>query len=118
MPKRSSHSVVRTWPRPEEVISALRRWARRAAAADPQIVRVVLFGSYARGDWGVGSDADVLIELARCDRPPIARLGLVPDPPGVVPVDLMIRTTGELELMRREGYRFTRVLEAEGIDLL
>jgi predicted nucleotidyltransferase len=35
----------------------------------PEVVRVGYFGSYARGDWGVGSDLDLIIIVDRSDEP-------------------------------------------------
>jgi hypothetical protein len=40
---------------------AVRRWALRVAERHPEILRIGYFGSYARGDWGVGSDVDLLL---------------------------------------------------------
>ena len=45
----------------EELIEALRRYARGLVAGKPDIKLVVLYGSFSRGDWREGSDADLLI---------------------------------------------------------
>lgn len=112
----SSGSRVRTWPRPDEVVPALATWAEALLAADPRVVGVRLFGSYALGNWGVGSDADVLVELSECADGVLDRI-VRPDPPALVPVDVVIRTTAELDEMRRQGYRFARMLDDEGVWL-
>lgn len=58
------------WPRPEEVLPAAGEWAARLVAAErDNIVAVGVFGSYARGDWGVGSDIDLVVI---CREPPVS----------------------------------------------
>lgn len=63
MPVRSFHSPVLKWPSREEVLAAARGWANELRARDPLILRVGVFGSYARGDCGVGSDLDLVVIL-------------------------------------------------------
>ena len=65
MPVRSLSSPVLRWPDKREVDQAVRRWSERAVASRPDILRVGYFGSYARGDWGVGSDLDLVIIVER-----------------------------------------------------
>ncbi len=72
MPVRSWSSPVLTWPGPEAVRAALRAWSDELTRSRPQVVRVGYFGSYARGDWGVGSDLDVVLLLSRLQRPAAA----------------------------------------------
>jgi hypothetical protein len=43
------------------VLAAAKEWARSLRAADPLVARVGYFGSYARGDAGVGSDLDLVV---------------------------------------------------------
>ncbi len=69
MPVRSLSSSVVVWPDRLTVESALRRWAEGAARPRPELLRVGYFGSYARGDWGVGSDLDVVLVVAGADLP-------------------------------------------------
>ena len=101
------------WPDRDAVVQAVTRWACRTARAHPEVVRVGIVGSYARGNWGVGSDVDILVELCACDSPfeqralglPVARLP--------VPPELLVYTTDELQHMRDDGNRF--VLDADEI---
>ena len=60
MPVRSLTSSVIRWPDAETVTDAVRRWAREAAEEQKGVVRIGYFGSYATGDWGVGSDVDFI----------------------------------------------------------
>lgn len=48
----------------EAVIRSLRSWAQQVGK-DPNVVKIVLFGSLARGDHTGSSDADLLIIVAR-----------------------------------------------------
>ena len=67
MPVRSLTQSLLRWPEPEQVLSQVRFWAAQVAAEHPGLERVGLFGSYGRGDAGVGSDLDLLlIDAASC----------------------------------------------------
>ena len=48
---------------------AVRRWAREEAKRRPGVLRIGYMGSYARSDWGVGSDLDLVIVVERCEQP-------------------------------------------------
>jgi UTP:GlnB (protein PII) uridylyltransferase len=61
MPVRSLTQSLLRWPEPELVLQQVRDWAERVAADHPGLVRVGVFGSYGRGDAGVGSDLDLLL---------------------------------------------------------
>jgi uncharacterized protein len=75
MPVRSSTSHVLRWPAREEVDRALAAWVPAMLRRHPECERLGIFGSYVRGDWGVGSDLDlvaVVVETeARFERRPV-----------------------------------------------
>lgn len=75
MPVRSSTSSVLVWPDPEKVDRAAREWAQGEAPRHPELVRLGYFGSYATGDWGVGSDLD-LVAVVRTSPQPFERRAL------------------------------------------
>src|SRR5438093_13247861 len=56
MPVRSLNSSVLVWPNRAQVDRAVRDWANRIVAEHRDVRRLGYFGSYARGDRGVGSD--------------------------------------------------------------
>ena len=57
MPVRSSTSSVLVWPDRDSVESAqLRTWVATELPRHPEVLRLGCFGSFARGDWGTGSD--------------------------------------------------------------
>ena len=76
MPVKLSNSSVIKWPDKQTVDRAVRAWAEQIAGRHADVVRVGYFGSYARGDWGVGSDVDVLV-LVRVCQTPFERRGIL-----------------------------------------
>jgi hypothetical protein len=74
MPVRSLTQSLLRWPEPELVLHQVQEWAERVAADHPGLVRVGVFGSYGRGDAGVGSDLDLLLIDTRASGPQHQRL--------------------------------------------
>lgn len=117
MPVRSLNSRVLKWPGRAQVDAAVRALAARLAASHPQLVRFGYFGSYARGDWGPGSDVDLVAVVRRARRPFEERpldfdLGKLP-----VPAELLVYTVDEWEAAAAAG-RFRRGLEKETVWVL
>lgn len=106
MPVRLLTSFVLKWPDAREVDLAVRGWVKRTVVPDPNVVRVGYFGSYARGDWGPGSDLDIIMIVRRSEEPferRPARWDLTELP---VPADLLVYTADEWEaLSQRRVYR-------------
>ncbi|MFH1114297.1 MAG: nucleotidyltransferase domain-containing protein [Pseudomonadota bacterium] len=115
MPVRSLSSSVFKWPNRKEVDDAVRTWAPKAAELHPGVLRIGYFGSYARGDWGVGSDLDVIAIVEHAEESFERRsLGWdVDDLP--VPVQLIVYALKEWALLTQEGGRFARTLESETV---
>ncbi len=61
MPVRSLNQSVLRWPKPELILAAVQRWAEAQQALRPALTRVGVFGSYGRGDAGLGSELDLLL---------------------------------------------------------
>ena len=112
MPVRSLRSSVMRWPDAAEVDAAMRAWARALAAAHPEVHRVGYFGSYARGDWGVGSDVDIVVIVEHSDEPPTHRAARWPVEDLPVPADVLVYTQEEWARIDPES-RFGRVLREE-----
>jgi predicted nucleotidyltransferase len=88
---------------------------RRLVASGAE--RVVLFGSYARGEADEDSDVDLVV-IKPTDAPFFERLReaatcLEPE----WPVDLLVYTPAEFERMRREGNAFAELIVEEGVVL-
>lgn len=103
------------WPGLEEVDSAVRAWAAEKAARRAEVVRIGYIGSYARGDWGVGSDVDLLVLVSHSERPFSERASEWDTADLPVPADVWVYTVGEWRSMATEGCRFRRDAEAVAV---
>lgn len=115
MPVRSLSSSVHIWPDAAEVDAAVRSWAHSAAAAHPELVRLGVYGSYARGDSGVGSDLDLVAvvresALAFERRTVEWELNTLP-----VPAELSVYTEAEWQRLVAAGGRFAATVEREAV---
>ena len=95
MPTRSLNSPVLKWPTPTAVREAFETWASDLLARRKHVRRVGYFGSLARGDWGVGSDLDVLVCVSEANQPFFERPSRFDTSPFPVPVDLVVYTEAE-----------------------
>jgi predicted nucleotidyltransferase len=78
------------------------------------LLRIGYLGSYARGDWGVGSDLDLVIVVESSEQPVERRsvewdATLLP-----VPVDILVYTKDEWQKLPRQG-RFYQTMEREAV---
>jgi hypothetical protein len=99
MPVRSLASSVLRWPDAAAIDAALRRWAAKTATPGRDVERIGYFGSYARGNWGVGSDLDVVLIVAKTDTPFERRAAGWPTDEIPVPVDILVYTVDEWQRM-------------------
>lgn len=113
MPVRSLSSSVFKWPEARSVDQAIRQWAAGVTANRPGICRIGYFGSYARGDWGVGSDLDILIVVEHCEQPFEKRAAQWPTSDLPVPADVWVYT--EQEWRSFAGERFHRTVQQEAV---
>jgi len=112
MPVRSLHSSVVKWPSKEEVLKALTAWAEEEMKRHPEIIKIGLFGSYARGDYGVGSDLDLLI-VVREEKEPILRRALKYDTARLpLSAEVWVYLEEELETLKETRF-YREVLEKE-----
>lgn len=117
MPVRSSGSSILRWPDRDRVLAAAREWARAELAKRPSARAIGCFGSYARGDWGVGSDLDHVALVESSDEPFERRarawdVTLLP-----VPSEIVVYTLVEWQRKLADGGRFARTLRSETIWL-
>ncbi len=113
MPVRSLSSSVLKWPDARTVDRAVHRWAEQVVRGREDVLRIGYFGSYARGDWGVGSDLDLVIVVRHSDRPRERRAvewdtGALP-----VPADVLVYTAEEWAALKES--RFSRMLREETV---
>ena len=115
MPVKSLGSSVLRWPTREDVVVALNAWVAEEGVRHPELLRLGYFGSYARDDWGVGSDLD-LVAVVSATVLPFERRGLTwatEDLP--VSTDLLVYTEVEWNEMGRDRSRFAATLERETV---
>jgi uncharacterized protein len=115
MPVRSLSSSVIKWPDLATVREAVDLWAREEVPKHPELLRLGYFGSCARGEWGVGSDLD-LVAVVNESSEDFERRSLswsVNSLP--VPSDLLIYTQAEWESLQQRGGRFAHTLSRETI---
>ncbi len=113
MPVRSLRSSVMRWPGPADVIPAFETWAASLVSSDENVVAVGYFGSYARGNWGVGSDLDIVILLSESERPFASRVAPGDTTTLPVPVDVLTYTFDEWTALLSRADRFAKMLETE-----
>lgn len=113
MPVRSLTSSVLTWPDRAAVDRDARAWAAGVAHGRPEVRRIGYFGSYARDDWGVGSDLDLIAIVSACDKPFEERAIDWPLETLPVPADILIYTEGEWLVLLARGGRFADVMGRE-----
>lgn len=118
MPVRSLSSSVVRWPDRATVEAAARAFAGVEAERRPGLLRLGYFGSYARGDAGVGSDLD-LVAVLESSHLPFERRAADWDLTRLpVPAEILVYTAGEWAAMKARGDRFARVLRTESVWVL
>ena len=77
--------------------------------------RILLFGSYARGDAGPDSDVDLFVEMETDRRPP-ERIVDISSLFGLRTwgLDLLVYTPAEVARLRSRRGSFLNIIEAEG----
>lgn len=114
MPVRSLNSSVLKWPDAKAVTSAVRRWVEEILQKRTDVLRIGYFGSYARGDWGVGSDLDLVVVVESSSQPADRRSVEWDTTRLPVPSDVLVYTREEWESLSRQG-RFHETLMREAV---
>jgi predicted nucleotidyltransferase len=114
MPVRLLNSSVLKWPDAQSVGRAVRDWAEHITHDRDDVRQIGYFGSYARGDWGVGSDIDLVIVVDDSNQSFERRgsnwnLAELP-----VPADVLVYTMKEWEMLSQQS-RFHKALIDEAI---
>lgn len=110
MPVRSLHSPLLRWPDRGTVAAALHAWVDEAVGRHPGVVRIGVFGSFARGEWAFGSDLDLIVVVGDTEMPGDERargwdVSRLP-----VPADLLIYTAAEWRRLHDTPSRFRETL--------
>jgi hypothetical protein len=91
--------------------------AARIAAEHPDVRRVLLFGSHARGDYGTRSDIDLLVVLGSSALPVAERIAALLPFCSEYPTDVFPLTEAELAERLRTGDPFWTAAMADAVDL-
>jgi uncharacterized protein len=118
MPVRLLNSSIMRWPSHAEVHSAIDQWVKDGSGANPpNWLAVGYFGSYARGEAGVGSDLDLVMVVLESDLP-FERRATVWDFHAIpVPVEVSVYTLTEWQRLSVNQPRFYQTLVAETVWL-
>lgn len=111
MPVKSLNSAVLRWPSREEVEGALQAWMLRHPI--PGLLALGYFGSYARGDYGVGSDLDLLLVVESSSLPSWQRALSLPLEELPVPAEALVYTLAEWQALPERSPRFAETLRRE-----
>lgn len=117
MPVRSLTSSVLKWPDLEQIHQVLDRWVKYQVVQRPDIQRIGYFGSYARGDWGVGSDLDLIIIVDEDERPFSERSLAFDTSRFPLPVELIVYTLDEWRSLSERSKEFCEAIEKEAVWL-
>ena len=115
MPVRLSNSSVIEWPDLQTVDQAVRNWVEEQAQKRGELLRAGYFGSYARGNWGVGSDLDLILIVKNSSQPFLRRAQQWDVLSLPVPVDLLVYTEKEWQNLLEQGGRFPHTVEKEAV---
>ena len=90
-------------------------WVRSEAPRHPELVKLGYFGSYARGDPGVGSDLD-LVAVVRKSNQSFERRAVSWDLNALpVPAEILVYTEAEWQALMERGGRFALTLSQEAV---
>jgi predicted nucleotidyltransferase len=97
----------------EPILARLTQRAQQLLATHPQVREVGLFGSLVRGDYGPGSDADLLVILESDPRRFVDRIPEFLEAFGGlgIPVDVLPYTVAEIASMQDSGLVQTALAE-------
>ena len=90
--------------------------AAQIAARHPDVTRVLLFGSCARGDFSARSDLDLLILLKSSSLPVRDRIDEFLNDCTAYPTDVFPLTEDELQEQLRDGDPFWTQAVKEAVD--
>jgi len=101
------------WPDAEAVHLAALAWASALAQREPGVRAAGYFGSYARGDAGVGSDLDLVVIVQGSALSFERRAAAWPLEHLPVPAEVLVFTVSEWEGLPVRRPRFAQVLRDE-----
>ena len=113
MPVRSLNQSMLRWPKPELILAAVQQWAEAQQALRTALAKVGVFGSYGRGDAGVGSDLYLLLVDGAATGPQQQRLLTWPLERLPLSCDALVLTPTELQELLTSGSRMAIELQRD-----
>ena len=92
---------------------AVKSWSIEQGQRRPELERLGYFGSYARGNWGVGSDLDLIAVVDDTSEPFERRLLNWELSNLPVPADILVYTLTEWKDLQQRNHKFSRMLKSE-----
>ena len=115
MTVRSLTSSVFSWPGKDQVDREVRKWVKEEVGKHPELRRLGYYGSYARDDWGVGSDLDI-IAIVESSPHPFDRRSLSWDLNSLpVPTEIRVYTVNEWARLLTGNPRFVQTIQKEAV---
>jgi uncharacterized protein len=107
-------SVKVTFTNREEIFKALKHLIQEWTQKHPELERVILFGSFARGDYFPGSDVDVLLVLEKSDKSLLNRIAEFLPTHFPVDIDIFPYTKAEIQRLMNDPHSLVSQALAEG----
>lgn len=100
-----------------QIMGALERLVHTWVHKYPEIVRIILFGSYVRGDYFPGSDVDVLIILTESNKRLLERIPAFYPSSFPCDIDIFPYTHEEIDRLRNDPHGLVHRALSEGMQL-
>ena len=100
-----------------DALDLARKTARQIADRNPEVLRIFLFGSFAREDYGTRSDLDLLIVLQKSDEAAPERINRFLAYAPAYPTDMLVYTDEELRARLSGGDAFLARALRESIQV-
>jgi predicted nucleotidyltransferase len=101
----------------DKILNLARETAARIVSRHAEVIKILLFGSFAREDYGARSDLDFLIVVRHSGEPARERIGRFLAYAPAYPTDMLVYTERELQVRLSEGDPFLARALQEAIQL-
>jgi len=103
----------------DALIEALKKAAAEIKRGSPDVEKVFLFGSFARGNYTPQSDVDILIVVGHTEKPFLERKDRFASYYSAIPFDVnvLVYSRAEIKRMREGNNRFIEGVLDEAVEL-
>jgi predicted nucleotidyltransferase len=103
-----------TFTNREQILKALEDLIQQWTQRHPELEQVILFGSFARGDYFPGSDVDMLLILEKSDQPFLSRMVKFLPAHFLIDIDIFPYARDEFERIIKEPHSLVGQALSEG----